>query len=231
MYVMSTSLLRLNFGINIMFFIIHFFFFILNRGQIANLFLSLSGLAYIIGASLQLQYFLYTPHHTDRFILGNIAFFLYQLGNMLLFLAVHHFLVRKRDIVFWILTIYFFVAQSMNISWYGSGWRMGGAYYQLTVMTGILLISLQGWRAGKKGAVMFSIGSFLSLLFFAIFAAQGTFEQEAHFIRDLSPGRGLLYMSFWLSIISSVSAYLAWDFSFTSYSLSKKLKEVELLSG
>jgi signal transduction histidine kinase len=58
----------------------------------------------------------------------------------------------------------------------------------------------------------------------------GTFEQDVHFLRQLSTGRYLWFMFFWLSITASVSAYLAWDFSLTSKALARKLREVKDLS-
>jgi signal transduction histidine kinase len=230
MHVIETGFLRLNVGINIMLFIVHFFFYILNRNQVANLFLSLSGLVYIIGYTLQLNYYLYTPHHTDRFILGNVIFFMFQLSNLSLFMAVHRFLGRKRDIFFWLLIITFPVAIYLNIGVYDKGWQMGGASYQILTSLCTLTVSIIELRRRKKGALVFAIGATVSLILFVLFASMGTFDSEAHFLRDLSVGRYLLFMFWWLSITASVSAYLAWDFSLTSNALKRKLKEVQDLS-
>jgi signal transduction histidine kinase len=83
----------------------------------------------------------------------------------------------------------------------------------------------------KKGASMFAIGSLISLICFVLFANQGTFRDEAHFVRDLNTVRFLLYMFSWLSIVASISAYLAWDFSMTSEALKRRLQEVNVLSA
>jgi signal transduction histidine kinase len=230
MHVIESGFLRLNVGINIMLFIVHFFFYILNRQQIANLYLSLSGLVYIVGYSLQLVYFLYMPNHTDRYYLGNVVFLLFQLGNTLLFFAVHQFLERKRDLAYWVLVTCFFIALVLNLSIYPQGWQLGGATYQILTSVVILLTSLAGLRQNKKGALAFFIGSVFSLVCFVKFATMGTFEQDVHFLRQLSTGRYLWFMFFWLSITASVSAYLAWDFSLTSKALARKLREVKDLS-
>ncbi len=230
MHVMETGFLRLNIGINIMVFIVHFFFFIMNRQQVANLYLSLGGLMYIVGNSLHLAYFLETPNPTDRYYLGNIVFLLFQMGNALLFLAVHQFLERKRDVIYWLVVTCFFVALALNLTIYPKGWQVGGASYQILTLFAVLIISLIGLRQKKKGALVFSIGAILSMVSFVIFASMGTFEQDVHFLRQLSIERFLSYMFFWLSITASVSAYLAWDFSITSKELARKLREVKDLS-
>jgi hypothetical protein len=175
-HVIETGFLRLNIGINIMLFVVHFFFFILNRGQVANLFLSLSGLVYVVSYNLQLNYFLYTPNHTDRFYLGNFVFLLFQMGNSLLFLAVHHFLERKRDFIYWMLVVCFFIALVLNLSWYGKGWQVGGASYQILTSICILIVSVKELLKRKKGAMMFVIGSVLSAICFVVFASRGTFD-------------------------------------------------------
>jgi len=228
--VMETGFLRLNVGINIMLFIVHFFFYILNRSQTANLFLSLSGFIYIIGYSLQLNYFLDTPHHTDRFYLGNLVFFLFHIGMLLLFLAVHTFLGRKKDWLFWTLVIALPLAVVLSLTIYGKGWQLGGATYQIIATLFTLAISVLGILRKKKGAIVFTIGAIASFVCFIIFASMGTFEADAHFLRQLSTDRYLYYMFWWLSLTASVSAYLAWDFSLTSNALKRKLREVNDLS-
>jgi signal transduction histidine kinase len=107
---------------------------------------------------------------------------------------------------------------------------VGGASYQILTLFAVLIISLIGLRQKKKGALVFSIGAILSMVSFVIFASMGTFEQDVHFLRQLSIERFLSYMFFWLSITASVSAYLAWDFSITSKELARKLREVKDLS-
>jgi signal transduction histidine kinase len=230
MHGIEIGFLRLNIGINIMLVIVHFFFFILNRKQVANLYLSLAGLVYMIGISLHIRYFLDTPNPTDRFYLGNLVFLFFQTGNVLAFFAVHQFLERKRDLIYWLIVTGFFVALALNLSIYPRGWQYGGAPYQILTILAVLIISLTGLRQRKKGALAFSIGALMSLVCFLNFAMMGTFEQDVYFLRDLTTERFVWYILFWLSITASVSAYLAWDFSLTSKTLDRKLREVKDLS-
>jgi signal transduction histidine kinase len=217
-------------GINLMIFIIHFFFFVMNRSQRANLYLSASAFAYILGYSGQIAYYLYTHDHTERFYLGNLFFAAFQIGNMLCFLAVFNFLERKKDVIYWIVILLFFISVPLNMLWYDKGWRLGGAAYQLIACTCILLISALSLRKRRKGAILFCIGAVTSLICFGIFMSQGTFDSNAHFLRQLTVERGIWFTLFWLLITGSVSAYLAWDFSLTSKALSKQLEEVKKLS-
>jgi signal transduction histidine kinase len=118
----------------------------------------------------------------------------------------------------------------MNIFWYDKGWRLGGASYQIITSLCIFLISALSLRKRKKGATLFCIGAITSLICFGMFFSQGTFDSNAHFLRQLTTERGTWFTLFWLTITGSVSAYLAWDFSLTSKALSKKLNEVKALS-
>ncbi|HLO81683.1 MAG TPA: ATP-binding protein [Chitinophagaceae bacterium] len=229
-HTIETAFLRLNAGINLMLFVVHFFFFLLNRNQVANLFLSLAAFSNILGTLLQLEYFLYTPYHTDKFFLGNTVFLFYQSANLMLFFAIHHFLERRKDIIYWFLLTYFFVALVLNASWYDLGWRAGGAIFQIMVFLNILRICGISIRQNKKGALVFFTGAAISLICFITFALLGTFDTETHFLRKLSEFRYLIYMLSWLGITGSVSAFLALDFSLTSKQLSLKLAEVNELS-
>ncbi|MFN5647674.1 MAG: hypothetical protein ACK458_09180, partial [Sphingobacteriales bacterium] len=121
MYALNTGFLKQIIGINLMIFIIHFFFFAMNRQQRANLYLSASALAYILGYSGQLIYYMYTPDHTKRFYLGNLFFAAFEFGNMLCFLAVFNFLERKKDLIYWIIILFFCISIPMNIFWYDKG--------------------------------------------------------------------------------------------------------------
>jgi signal transduction histidine kinase len=230
MYALNTGFLKQIIGINLMIFIIHFFFFAMNRQQRANLYLSASALAYILGYSGQLIYYMYTPDHTKRFYLGNLFFAAFEFGNMLCFLAVFNFLERKKDLIYWIIILFFCISIPMNIFWYDKGWRLGGASYQIITSLCIFLISALSLRKRKKGATLFCIGAITSLICFGMFFSQGTFDSNAHFLRQLTTERGTWFTLFWLTITGSVSAYLAWDFSLTSKALSKKLNEVKALS-
>jgi len=230
MYALNTGFLKQIIGINLMIFIIHFFFFAMNRQQRANLYLSASALAYILGYSGQLIYYMYTPDHTKRFYLGNLFFAAFEFGNMLCFLAVFNFLERKKDLIYWIIILFFCISVPMNIFWYDKGWRLGGASFQIITSLCIFLISALSLRKRKKGATLFCIGAITSLICFGMFFSQGTFDSNAHFLRQLTTERGTWFTLFWLTITGSVSAYLAWDFSLTSKALSKKLNEVKALS-
>jgi signal transduction histidine kinase len=230
MYALDIGFQKQILGINLMIFIIHFFFFVMNRSQRANLYLSASAFAYILGYSGQIAYYLYTHDHTERFYLANLFFAAFQIGNMLCFLAVFNFLERKKDVIYWIVILLFFVSVPLNIFWYDKGWRIGGAAYQLIACACILLISALSLRKQKKGAALFCIGAITSLICFGIFMSQGTFDSNAHFLRQLTAERGIWFTLFWLLITGSVSAYLAWDFSLTSKALSKQLEEVKKLS-
>jgi signal transduction histidine kinase len=230
MHANQTGFIAILMGINLMIFIVHAFFFVTYPEQKANLFVSLSGLVYFFGYYLQGRYFLMTPDHDLRYVEANLAFFSFELSQVLLVFAIRQFLELKRGFIFWTLGVYFLVSFPMNLFWYDKGWRMGGALFQILTWAYMFVICLRSSIRGQKGSRVFATGMFFAIFFFIWFVIQGTYDDQSDYLRNLSILRQLAYIFSWLGATGAVSAYLAWDFSQTSRQLAKKLTEVKDLS-
>jgi len=231
LYSRLTGFMFLLVGVNTMIFLIHCFFYIMNRKQVANLFVSLAGLLYLLGYIFQDAYFLSIPDHTTRYFTANFVYIGYELANFLVFLAIHQFLGRKLKWDIWIMLFLILASIPLNLFWYNYGWRFGGIVCQLLTWLNLVRICILEARNKKKGAKVFAAGAFAAIVFFFAFLTMGAFSKHSDFLHNLSPIRQLLYVLSWLGVTGSISAYLAWDFSQTSRQLARKLAEVEDLSN
>ena len=229
--VYDSIFLSLNGGILIMIFIVHFAFFMMYPGQKANLYLSLFGMVYLIGYFMQGLFYYYNHIPGSKYILGNLIFLLFMLGNLMIFMSIHHFLKRKQDLLYKVTIAYFLLGIFLNASFYKSGWLMGGASFQIFTLLNIVRISFLSFKQSKPGAKMLLTGAIISLISFALFASLGTFQTNIELLRIFDPVRYLLYLIFTLGIPTGISVYLAKEFAMTSKSLQKKLEEVEDLSA
>ena len=231
MYIYDSIFLSINGGILIMIFIVHFAFFLMYPGQKANLFLSLFGLIYLIGDFFQGPFYYYNQMPGNKYIMGNFIFLTFMLGNLMIFLSIHHFLKRKKDLLYKVTFFYFLLCIFLNAFIYRWGWLIGGATFQIFSLLNIVRISFLSLKERKAGAKVILTGALISLLSFALFASLGTFETNIDLLRIFDPVRYILYLIFTLGIPTGTSVYLAREFAQTSKSLQKKLEEVEDLSA
>jgi two-component system, NtrC family, sensor kinase len=231
MYMNDSIFLALNGGILIMIFIVHFAFYLMYPVQKANLYLFLFGLVYLIGDTLQGPAYYYNHIPGSKYIMGNLIFLTFMLGNMMIFLSIHHFLKRKRDVFFNATMIYFLLCIFLNAFIYRDGWLFGGATFQIFTLFNIVRISLLSLKEKKAGAKIFLAGAIISLVAFVLFASMGTFKSNIDLLRIFATERFILYLIFTLGIPTGTSIYLAREFALTSRSLQKKLEEVEELSA
>ena len=216
-------------GISALFFILHLSLFILYPEQKANLYFAIGGFCSIVAYTLRLSLFLYNHSVDAKFYMANVGFIFITLSNLLILLSLQKNLGRKADLVLKSLIGLTILSFFINAFVYEYGWRLGGVVVQLLIMFNVARIAFRSWQEKKRGAWIIVAGSFSTLVFFAIFAAQGSFS-GASFTQDLSIARLLAYIFFTLSIVVTTSIFLAMDFAFTNRVLRQKITEMQKLA-
>ena len=216
-------------GILIMIFIVHFSFYLLVPEQKANLYFSLYGIAYLVGAIHQLKYYLFDNEVASKFYSGNIAFVFLMCSSLFIMLSVYTFMNWKIDRYFRALLLFFIVAIILNAWPYEKGWRMGGPIFQVLIYVNLIRICYSSIKEGRHGARILTIGAIATIVLFITFILQGTFTNSS-FLHSISITRIANYLLYALSLPAAVSYFLAQDFALTSRRLKQKLEEVNELS-
>jgi len=216
-------------GITIMIIILHLSFYILYPTQKANLYFALFAVMFAVANITQLIFWLYPNGVANKFYLGNLTFVLFIAGYIFLLMAAYLFLERKRDFFFYFLLVFSGIAIILNAWPYGFGWQLGGPTFELLVQINIARIAILSSIKKQRGAWIIAVGAVSTLVFFAIFLAQGTFTNSS-FILSLPPLRILTYVMQNISLPTASSVFLAFEFAFANRTLQKKLLEVNDLS-
>ena len=216
-------------GISIMIFILHLSFYILYSTQKANFYFALFALMFALANITQLIFWLYPNGVANKFYLGNLTFMMIIIGYIFLLMAAYLFLERKRDFFFYFLLVFSGISIILNTWPYGFGWQMGGPTFELLVQIHIARIAILSSIKKQRGAWIIAAGAVSTLVFFAIFLAQGTFTNSS-FILSLPPLRIFTYVMQNISLPTGTSIFLAFEFAFANRTLQKKLLEVNDLS-
>ena len=217
------------FGITIMIIILHLSFYILYPTQKANLYFGLFAVMFALANITQLIFWLYPKGVANKFYLGNFTFALFIIGYVFLSMAAYLFLERKRDFFFYFLLVFAGIAIILNAWPYGFGWQMGGPTFELLVQINIARFAILSTIKKQRGAWIIAVGAVSTLVFFAIFLAQGTFTNSS-FLLSLPPLRIFTYVMQNISLPTASSVFLAFEFAFANRTLQKKLLEVNELS-
>lgn len=193
-------------GILIMLVVVHLTFYLLVPEQKANLYFVLYGISCLIGAVLQLKYYLYSNIVASKFYLGNVAFIFFMIGNICILLATYHFLEKKTDKYFRFLLGFFFVSIILNAAIYEKGWKLGGPIFQLLTYVNIVRLCYGSFKEGKRGATALTIGSVATVVLFFTFILQGTFTNSS-FLQSLTVVRMVNYLLYCLSFPVAVSFF------------------------
>ena len=216
-------------GISIMIIILHLSFYILYPTQKANLYFALFAVMFAVANITQPIFWLYPNGVANKFYLGNLTFALFIAGYLFLLMAAYLFLERKRDFFFYFLLVYAVIAIVLNAWPYGFGWQIGGPTIELLVQINIARIAIVSTIKKQRGAWIIAVGAVSTLVFFAIFLAQGTFTNSS-FLLSLPPLRIFTYVMQNISLPTASSVFLAFEFAFANRTLQKKLLEVNDLS-
>ena len=219
----DTSLFYFKTGIFFIMFFIHFFFYVSQRLNIANLYFGIYCFVMIFYNSYQaitLQYLHYVSNWEFYF---KIYWFLVLISSIFQLIAIYSLFKFRRGIIYrilFILSIIFLIFEFFQFELPS----YIGYFISILMLIDIMRIAIVAYKNKKEGALIFLIGSTSSILFFITY------------LFNISPNSFDIYTTlssnlFLLTIPICITFFLAQEFGKTSRSLALKLKENQVLSA
>ncbi|MDX2071586.1 MAG: ATP-binding protein [Haliscomenobacter sp.] len=215
-------------GICLIIFIIHIAFYLLYKEAIANLYFALSRIVYLAGAVLQNTYWFYLGAVEQKYWIGNIAFAVFVLSFILTMVSAIYYLKRKLDWIDKIFIALYFPVIACIFLMYPNGWRIAAAF-EVLIIFNLMRIAILHRKVHKMDATVIGLGAFITLIFFALFVASGTFHNN-NFLLSLDSQRMIYYIIHALALPVSISIFLAKNFSTMAIRLKKEISHNEMLS-
>ncbi len=209
--------------------ILHLAFYRFDSSRKANLYFGLWAVLMLIGNVLQRNLLVATPEVADKFYVANLSFGCYQVGALLLLLALYHLLDQRKDKLYWGLLIWVLAGLFLNAGVYGWGWKVGGVLPFTVCQMNIARIAWLAIRRKKKGAWIIGVGAIGYFLFFTAFVLPGMWGNDL-FNLEIASRRMVFFVLAILSIPVATSIYLGFDFALLSRALEQQLIEVKALS-
>lgn len=217
-------------GVCCMLAILHLAFYRFDSTRRANLYFGLWAFLLVPGNVLQRNLQVATHEVADKFYVANSAFVLYQVGSLLMLLALYHLLGQRKDNFFWGLVVWELVGLVLSAGFYGWGWKVGGVIPFTASQLAIIRITWLAIRRRKKGSWIIGVGVIGYVVFFTAFLWPGVWNDDL-FNPDIENRRRLFFSLAMLSIPLSTSIYLGLDFGLLSRALQQQLTEIKALSG
>ena len=209
--------------------ILHLAFYRFDPSRKANLYFGLWAVLVLTGNILQRNLMIATHLVADKFYIANLSFALYQLGSLMLMLALYQLLEQRKDKVYWALVAWILAGLLLNAGIYGWGWKVGGVLAGTACQLNMVRIAWLAIRRQKKGAWIIGLGAISFVLFFLAFFLPSMWSNEL-FTIGIANRRNSLYILSLLSIPVATSIYLGLDFALLSRALEQQLTEVKALS-
>ncbi|MFD2937398.1 ATP-binding protein [Spirosoma flavum] len=209
--------------------ILHLAFYRFDPRRKANLYFGLWAVLLLLGNALQRTIQVATHLVSDKFYVANLANSFYQLGNLLLMLALYQLLEQRKDKFYWALVAWIVAGLLLNVSIYDWGWKVGGVLCGIACQLNLARIAWLAIRRQKEGAWIIGLGAIGYLLFFLAFFLPGMWSTDLLNV-EIANRRNILFILSTLSIPVATSIYLGLDFALLSRALEQQLIEVNALS-